>query len=74
MSTKKLQPEVITLSAPIAPRLLSKKDAAVYLGATFWAVRDLCWSGELKAIRIGKRDLLDIGDLNAWIERKKKAA
>jgi excisionase family DNA binding protein len=59
---------------PVTPRLLTKKDAAIYLGATFWAVRDLCWAGELTAIRIGKRDCLDIRDLDAWIEKKKKAA
>jgi excisionase family DNA binding protein len=63
-------------TAPIAsvtPRLLSKKDAAIYLGCTFWAIRDLVWVGELKAIRIGKRDCIDRVDLDAWIEKRKKA-
>ncbi|HEY4776225.1 MAG TPA: excisionase family DNA-binding protein [Candidatus Acidoferrales bacterium] len=59
--------------APLTPRLLSKKDAAIYLGCTFWALRDVVWAGELKAIRIGKRDCIDRVDLNAWVEKRKKA-
>jgi excisionase family DNA binding protein len=62
-----------TLVTPLTPRLLSKKDAAIYLGCTFWAIRDLVWAGELKAIRIGKRDCIDRVDLDAWIEKCKKA-
>jgi hypothetical protein len=60
--------------SPVRPRLLSLKNAATYLGCAFWAVRELCWARELKPIRIGKRDCIDIVDLDAWIERKKKAA
>jgi excisionase family DNA binding protein len=76
MASRKAVPVVPaqTPVTPVTPRLLTKKDAAIYLGATFWAVRDLCWAGELRPIRIGKRDCLDIKDLDAWIERKKKTA
>ncbi len=58
----------------IPPRLVSLKDAAKYLGCAHWAVRTLVWSKELVPIRIGRRDCLDLRDLDAWIERKKKAA
>jgi hypothetical protein len=73
MASKKDVPVSISVN-PITPRLLSLKSAATYLGCAFWAVRELCWARELKPIRIGKRDCIDIVDLDAWIERKKKAA
>jgi len=59
---------------PITPRLLSQKDAAKYLGCAYWAVRELCWKGELKPIRIGKRDCIDIRDLDALVEKRKELA
>jgi hypothetical protein len=74
MSSQKKVAPPDTLVTPITPRLLSLKSAATYLGCAFWAVRELCWARELKPIRIGKRDCIDIVDLNAWIERKKNAA
>jgi excisionase family DNA binding protein len=57
---------------PIAPRLLSQNDAAKYLGCAYWAVRELCWKGELKFICIGKRHCIDVRDLDAWIEKRKE--
>lgn len=73
-SSKNDVPASIVSVNPVTPRLLSLKNAATYLGCAFWAVRELCWARELKPIRIGKRDCIDIVDLDAWIERKKKAA
>ncbi len=52
-------------------RLYSIKDAADYLGRTVWAVREMLWAGKLPYIRDGKRILLDIRDMDAWIEASK---
>ena len=54
----------------IAPRLLTIKHAAVYLSCSVWAVRQLCWSKELRSIRIGHRILIDRSDIDALIDRR----
>jgi|HubBroStandDraft_2_1064218.scaffolds.fasta_scaffold1197566_1 excisionase family DNA binding protein len=57
--------------APLQPRGLNLKRAAEYLGCKLWAVRELVWKGELKAVRIGKCDIIDVRDLDAWLEKQK---
>ena len=60
-------------------RLYSIPEAAVYLGFSVWAVRERIWSGELPCIRPdpikpgtrGRRVLLDIHDLDRWVETRK---
>ena len=52
-------------------RLLSIKGAAFYLGLSYWGLRGLIWNGSLPAVRAGRRILVDIRDLDAWIERNK---
>ncbi|MBZ5500542.1 MAG: helix-turn-helix domain-containing protein [Acidobacteriia bacterium] len=34
------------------PRLLSLKQAAAYLGVSYWLLRDYCLDGTLKAVRL----------------------
>jgi len=55
----------------LQPRLLSQKEAAAYLGISYWTVRDLCFRGDILFVRIGKRILIDLKDLDAYIERSK---
>ncbi|MBZ5534003.1 MAG: helix-turn-helix domain-containing protein [Acidobacteriia bacterium] len=57
----------------LAPRLLSIKDAAVYLSCTIWAVRSLAWDHKVPSLKIGNRILFDKKDLDAFIERTKMA-
>ena len=52
-------------------RLISVQDAGVYLGVSLWTIRAYISDGELPAVRAGRRVLLDIRDLDAWIERAK---
>jgi len=52
-------------------RLLSTKDAAQYLNLSIWTLRDLIWKGELPIVRFGRKQYLDVKDLNALIERNK---
>jgi excisionase family DNA binding protein len=52
-------------------RLYTIPQAAEYLGRSPWAVRSMIWSGKLLAVRDGKRLLLDVNDLDRWIEANK---
>ncbi|MDI9561461.1 MAG: helix-turn-helix domain-containing protein [Pseudomonadota bacterium] len=47
------------------------KEAAVYLGRTEWALREMIWAGKLPYVKDGKRILLDIRDMDEWIEQNK---
>ena len=54
-------------------RLLSTKEASKYLGLSIWTLRDLIWNGDLPIVRFGRKQYVDIKDLNALIERNKTA-
>jgi excisionase family DNA binding protein len=58
----------------IVPRLLRIQDAARYLGATNWFVEELIRNNQIRSLVLGKRRVLDIHDLNAWIESEKGRA
>ncbi len=53
-------------------RLLSVGEAARYLGTTVWAVRCLIWDGTLPHVRLGRRYLLDVRDLDRLVEELKR--
>ncbi len=53
------------------PRLVSLVDAATYLGVSYWTVRELINRQELAAVRIGRRVMLDVEDLDRFIEVNK---
>jgi excisionase family DNA binding protein len=52
-------------------RLYSIKEASVYLGRSIWAVREMIWAGKLRHVRDGRRILLDILDMDCWIDQNK---
>ena len=54
-----------------APRLLTVKDAAAYIGRTEQAMQHLIHRRELVVVRRGRRVHLDRGDLDRWIETNK---
>ena len=57
---------------PTLPRrLCSLADAARYLAVSDWTVRQMVWRGDLPHIKTGKRILLDLRDLDGWIDRTK---
>lgn len=58
-------------SAPLAPRLCSIPEAATYLSLSPWTIREMVWRGDLPHVRAGRRALLDLRDLDAWIDREK---
>jgi len=62
-----------TLDSPShVRRLLSVKEAAVYLGVSPWTVRSLGWSREIPEVRIGRRVLYDREDLDLFITQAKQ--
>jgi excisionase family DNA binding protein len=59
------------VSQAINKRLYSIKEASLYLGRSVWAVREMLWAGKLPYVKDGRRILLDIHDMNTWIEKSK---
>lgn len=57
-------------SQTITPRLLTIKEAAVYLSSAVWAVRQAIWSKELKACKVGNRFVIPREELDAFIDRR----
>lgn len=55
----------------LAPRLLSQREAAAYLGISYWTLRDLLFRGELPSVRIRRRVLIDRADLDRYIGQVK---
>jgi excisionase family DNA binding protein len=56
----------------IFKRLYSIPEAAIYLGRTVHAVREMLWAGKIPFVRDGKRILIDIRDMDEWIEKSKE--
>lgn len=53
---------------PIAPRLVTIKQAAAYCSCAVWAIRQAIWSRELPACKISGRYLIDRAHLDAFID------
>ena len=58
---------------PVAPRLLTLKQAAEWLGLSVWAMRERVWAGDLPVVRFsgGRKIFIDTKDLEAFIEENK---
>jgi excisionase family DNA binding protein len=54
---------------PITPRLLTLPQAAAYMNCALWQVRQLVWRRDIPHIKMGKRFVVDRGDIDAWIDR-----
>jgi excisionase family DNA binding protein len=52
-------------------RLYSIQEASEYLGRSVWAVREMLWNGKIPYIKDGRRILLDIKDMDVWIDKNK---
>ena len=55
----------------LSKRLYNLKEAAVYLGRSVWAVREMLWNGKIPYVKDGKRILVDIQDMDTWIDQSK---
>ena len=85
MSTKRTSAVVSEKQSPSAispanqqsiaqPRLLRITEAARYLGTTPWFIRSLIWSRSIPFLQLGKRHLIDVHDLDIYIEAQKASA
>lgn len=61
-----------SLPTTIIPRLLRIQDVARYLSATNWFVEELLRNGKLRFVVAGKRKVVDVKDVDEWIEAQKK--
>jgi excisionase family DNA binding protein len=76
-SLKRVSPVVsigLAASEPfqIVPRLLRIPEAAHYIGGTNWCVEELVRGKRIPFIVVGKYRVIDIRDLDAWIDAEKK--
>ncbi len=58
-------------ASPVVPRLLSQREAATYLGISYWTLRDLTFRGEIPHVKIRRRILVDRVDLETYLDRMK---
>jgi excisionase family DNA binding protein len=67
------KPLVVPISKPfsVVPRLLRIPEAAHYIGATNWFVEELVREKKIVFLVVGKYRVIDIRDLDAWIEAQK---
>ncbi len=59
------------INNPPAKRLYDLKSAAGYLGRPVWGVRESIWAGKLPVVRDGKKQYVDLYDMDNYIERNK---
>ena len=59
------------ITNPPAKRLYDLKAAAEYLGRPVWGIRELIWAGKLPVVRDGKKQYVDLHDMDQYIERNK---
>ncbi len=69
---KLAEPSAKTGLGGAAKRLLTIPEAAAYLSTTVWATRCLIWDGRLPRVRLGRRYLLDVRDLDELVEAMKQ--
>lgn len=54
-----------------AKRLYTVPEGAYYLGRSVNALRQVIWAGKIDIVKDGRRVLLDVRDLDEFIERNK---
>ena len=52
-------------------RLIDIVDAGIRIGLGKWRVRTLIYSGKIPYVRLGRRIMIDIRDIDAFIEANK---
>ena len=52
-------------------RLYDLKEASFYMGRSVCALREMIWAGKLPVVKDGRRVLLDVYDIDQWIEKRK---
>lgn len=60
------------ISSPFTKRLFTLKEAGLYLGRSEYSIRSLIWSGILPVVKHGKKQWVDIVDMETYIDRNKE--
>ena len=60
------------ITNPLTKRLYDLKEAAIYLGRPVFSVRTLIWGGTLPVIKDGRKQYLDLHDMDRYIEQNKE--
>jgi excisionase family DNA binding protein len=70
-----MRPVSVKRGAELQARLLRLKDGARYLSVSTWTLRRLIQNGDLPVVKLGESGapwLLDVRDLDRWIESSKQ--
>jgi excisionase family DNA binding protein len=70
----KNQSATSALEPRLQARLLNIRDAAAYLAATVWFMRELVWSRRIPFLKVGNKYAFDRADLDAFVNAQKTAA
>ena len=62
------------VSEAVSKRLYSVKEAGRYLGRSPWTIRRLIRDGVLREVRQGRRVMVDLVDMDLFIEKYKREA
>jgi len=62
------------MSEAVSKRLYSVKEAGRYLGRSPWTIRRLIRDGCLREVRQGRRVMIDLLDMDLFIEKYKREA
>jgi excisionase family DNA binding protein len=57
----------------VEPRLLNIQQAATYLSARIWFMRNLVWARRIPFLKIGNKYAFDRRDLDAFVDAQKTA-
>lgn len=60
------------ITYPLHKRLFDLKEAAVYLGRPVFSVRTLIWNGKLPYVKEGRKQYIDLMEMDKYIERNKE--
>ena len=58
----------------VAQRYLSLKGAAQYTSLSYYNLREMCYLRRLPSIKVGKRILIEIADLDEFLQARKETA
>ena len=69
----KSQPRAADVES-VAQRYISLKGAAQYTSLSYYNLREMCYLRRLPSIKVGKRILIEIADLDEYLQARKETA
>lgn len=59
-------------TATVNKRLFAIKELSESVGGTIWYWRQAIWAGELPVVKFGRKQMVDIRDVEKFIEKHKE--